>query len=102
MLFRAFWGNFNGWIFNNMFKLAAQAGGSNFGLNIPSVTPASEISTAQRSAAMTRARAGAREKMEALRPLKHRGTSEKHGAGRRKARSDGRINNHLYATIQSR
>jgi len=60
-LFKSFWGNFNGWIFNNMFKLAAQqaaggtagsgggAGGNasgtptNFGLNIPAVAPASEM-----------------------------------------------------------
>jgi len=55
-LFRSFWGNFNGWIFNNMFKLAAQVqqsggagsatraatSGANFGLNIPA-TPASEM-----------------------------------------------------------
>jgi preprotein translocase subunit SecA len=66
VLFKSFWGNFNGWIFNNMFKLAAQAqqgggtasssagagttrggnaGGAaaSFGLNIPAV-PASEMS----------------------------------------------------------
>ena len=47
VLFKGFWGNFNAWIFNNMFKLAAQsnavAGGTNFGLNIPVVAPASEM-----------------------------------------------------------
>jgi preprotein translocase subunit SecA len=66
VLFKSFWGNFNAWIFNNMFKLAAQvpqgggaAGGSGagvgggsarnaggaatFGLNIPTATPASEM-----------------------------------------------------------
>jgi len=63
ILFKSFWGNFNGWIFNNMFKLVAQsqqglgaagagasvsgnAGGTNgaakFGLNIPAAAPASE------------------------------------------------------------
>jgi preprotein translocase subunit SecA len=63
-LFKSFWGNFNGWIFNNMFKLAAQAntsaggganavggagsgaagnGGATFGLNIPAAAPASEM-----------------------------------------------------------
>ncbi len=48
-LFKSFWGNFNGWIFNNMFKLAAAtqqgggaAAGASFGLNIPA-TPASEM-----------------------------------------------------------
>jgi preprotein translocase subunit SecA len=64
ILFKSFWGNFNGWIFNNMFKLVAQtqqSGGSapmgvlaggdggitggtgKFGLNIPAVVPASEM-----------------------------------------------------------
>jgi len=64
VLFKSFWGNFNGWIFNNMFKLVAQAGqgggvaagsgasvsgggdagrGANFGLNIPAAAPASEM-----------------------------------------------------------
>ncbi len=51
-LFKDFWGNFNGWIFNNMFKLAAQtaggaasgsaAAGANFNLNISAAAPASE------------------------------------------------------------
>ncbi len=31
ILFKSFWGNFNGWIFNNMFKLVAQGGGANGG-----------------------------------------------------------------------
>jgi preprotein translocase subunit SecA len=48
-LFKSFWGNFNTWIFNNMFKLAAQpgatgggsgTGAANINLNIPA--PASE------------------------------------------------------------
>jgi preprotein translocase subunit SecA len=67
ILFKGFWGNFNAWIFNNMFKLAAQvpqggagapgssAGGSangnngsaggaaKFGLNIPGVASSSEM-----------------------------------------------------------
>ena len=66
ILFKSFWGNFNGWIFNNMFKLAAQAqpqqgggaagasvsasgnagsasGAARFGLNIPAAAPASEM-----------------------------------------------------------
>jgi preprotein translocase subunit SecA len=64
ILFKSFWGNFNGWIFNNMFKLAAQAqqgggaatagvsansnvgsasGASKFGLNIPAAAPVSEM-----------------------------------------------------------
>jgi preprotein translocase subunit SecA len=70
ILFKSFWGNFNGWIFNNMFKLVAQGGGVNgggtagagasigsntnstsgatkFGLNIPAAVggsaPASEM-----------------------------------------------------------
>ncbi|HUC31335.1 MAG TPA: SEC-C metal-binding domain-containing protein, partial [Candidatus Paceibacterota bacterium] len=56
ILFKSFWGNFNAWIFNNMFKLVAQGSGApgaavvggnagstaSFGLNIPSVAPASE------------------------------------------------------------
>ena len=53
-LFKNFWGNFNGWIFNNMFKLVAQgaggAGGSavsasaaNINMNIPGAPPASEM-----------------------------------------------------------
>jgi preprotein translocase subunit SecA len=62
-LFKSFWGNFNGWIFNNMFKLFAQSqqgggasvsgnagsagGAAKFGLNIPAVAhgsaPASEM-----------------------------------------------------------
>ena len=50
-LFKNFWGNFNGWIFNNMFKLVAQAqpgggaanGGGGLHLNIPTSTPASEM-----------------------------------------------------------
>jgi preprotein translocase subunit SecA len=64
ILFKSFWGNFNGWIFNNMFKLVAQAqqgtgtagvnvsvsgnassggGVAKFGLNIPATAPASEM-----------------------------------------------------------
>ncbi len=59
VLFKNFWGNFNAWIFNNMFKLAAQVpqgggatgasasgnagGAATFGLNIPTATPASEM-----------------------------------------------------------
>jgi preprotein translocase subunit SecA len=66
ILFKSFWGNFNGWIFNNMFKLVAQSGAANgggtagagasisghasstggaakFGLNIPAAAPASEM-----------------------------------------------------------
>ena len=52
-LFKSFWGNFNGWIFNNIFKLAqngsgtdggsAQSGASGFRLNVPTATPASEM-----------------------------------------------------------
>ena len=50
-LFKDFWGNFNGWIFNNMFKLAQEdqsAGDANSGvaslnLNIPITAPASEM-----------------------------------------------------------
>jgi preprotein translocase subunit SecA len=62
ILFKSFWGNFNGWIFNNMFKLVAQSqqgggasvngnagsagGAAKFGLNIPAAAhgsaPASE------------------------------------------------------------
>jgi len=54
-LFKSFWGNFNGWIFNNMFKLVAQQDGGTSGagsgtgvmagmnLNIPSTAPASEM-----------------------------------------------------------
>jgi preprotein translocase subunit SecA len=63
ILFKSFWGNFNGWIFNNMFKLVAQSqqgggasvngnagsasGAAKFGLNIPAAAhgsaPASEM-----------------------------------------------------------
>jgi preprotein translocase subunit SecA len=68
ILFKSFWGNFNGWIFNNMFKLVAQtqqggratgagasisgnassaSGAAKFGLNIPAAVggsaPASEM-----------------------------------------------------------
>ncbi|HEY5220793.1 MAG TPA: preprotein translocase subunit SecA [Candidatus Paceibacterota bacterium] len=54
-LFKSFWGNFNGWIFNNMFKLAAQGangaapgsnvanGAANMNLRIPGAPPASEM-----------------------------------------------------------
>ena len=49
-LFKDFWNNFNGWVFNNMFKLAQvdQTGANNGGvptinLNIPVVAPASEM-----------------------------------------------------------
>ena len=58
-LFKSFWGNFNGWIFNNMFKLTAQqgaggaaagvagsgtaGGATNMNIRIPAATPASEI-----------------------------------------------------------
>ncbi|HUC02053.1 MAG TPA: preprotein translocase subunit SecA [Candidatus Paceibacterota bacterium] len=51
-LFKGFWNNFNGWIFNNMFKLATAQGQQQgtapasaapaIGLNIPSAAPASE------------------------------------------------------------
>jgi preprotein translocase subunit SecA len=38
-LFKSFWHNFNGWIFNNIFKLATQAGqgGATVGSNTPSI-----------------------------------------------------------------
>jgi preprotein translocase subunit SecA len=55
-LFKSFWGHFNGWIFNNMFKLAAQAGqgggsatvsaggaAARSVFNIPATAPASEM-----------------------------------------------------------
>jgi preprotein translocase subunit SecA len=57
-LFKDFWNNFNTWIFNNIFKLAQQPGANanggvaqggstatpiNMGLNIPVVTPSSEM-----------------------------------------------------------
>jgi preprotein translocase subunit SecA len=56
-LFKSFWGNFNGWIFNNIFKLAAQngsgtdggsaqsgaSGATGFRLNVPMAAPASEM-----------------------------------------------------------
>jgi preprotein translocase subunit SecA len=48
VLFKNFWGNFNGWIFNNMFKLTSQVGGAsganaaNTHLNIPAMASASE------------------------------------------------------------
>jgi preprotein translocase subunit SecA len=50
-LFKSFWGNFNGWIFSNMFKLAAQSqqgggaapGAPTVNLNIPGAAPASEM-----------------------------------------------------------
>ena len=74
-LFKSFWGNFNGWIFNNIFKLVAQGGGATdggvsagagalangnvnsahsaakFGLNIPVVggsAPASEMGSGKK------------------------------------------------------
>ncbi len=40
-LFKGFWNNFNGWIFNNMFKLVQNGVPSNpaIGLNIPAIVP---------------------------------------------------------------
>jgi preprotein translocase subunit SecA len=56
VLFKGFWGNFNGWIFNNMFKLVAQTqqgsgsatvsasgAATHSAFNIPAAAPASEM-----------------------------------------------------------
>jgi preprotein translocase subunit SecA len=48
-LFKSFWGNFNGWIFGNIFKLgAAQPGAGNGAAVVPSVVPAA-LATANAS-----------------------------------------------------